>query len=202
VADDFKQLAGFTYEQFKIMLPRFKALDVNKDGSLSVDEFSSSPALAKFPESLRKKLFELLDVNEDGRIDFREFILGFAAASGRVPSKETADLAFDVYDTDHDGVISKQELLDTIISLSPKADEKDHSAEREKLAQELFPTDNSPSLDREAFNKALQTHPQLVSLAFAFDFLRITEKDQAAQKQKDLKENPPSNSPLPNADSL
>lgn len=55
-------------ERFKA----FKDVDVNKDGALSFEEFSSMSRLKNMDESKRRKLFDFLDRDKDGKLHMRE----------------------------------------------------------------------------------------------------------------------------------
>ena len=53
-------------------LRAFKEADVNKDGFLSIEEFSKMKRLARFDEAKKKRLFAYLDKNQDGKLHHRE----------------------------------------------------------------------------------------------------------------------------------
>jgi Ca2+-binding EF-hand superfamily protein len=53
-------------------LKSFEAVDANKDGVLTFEEFSQMRRLTKMDEQKRQKLFDFLDRNKDGKLHMRE----------------------------------------------------------------------------------------------------------------------------------
>lgn len=50
----------------------FKAVDADKDGSITFDEFSTMSRLKNMDEAKRRKLFDFLDRDKDGKLQLRE----------------------------------------------------------------------------------------------------------------------------------
>jgi Ca2+-binding EF-hand superfamily protein len=61
----------FDQDEIKRLAKRFKRLDLNKDGSLSLDEFMSIPELQQNP--LVKRVIDILDTDRNGSIDFQGY---------------------------------------------------------------------------------------------------------------------------------
>jgi len=179
VMDDFYQLAGLGYDQIKKALERFISLDKNQDGLLDLQEFSTNQTFEKFPETLKKRLFDLIDHDGDGHIDFRGFLIGVAGSTGTTPAHDAIDLAFEVYDRDGDGKITKEELIETLETLSHRAHEEKIQTSIKELADTLFSDtvlnehgQNIPNtLSKESFAAAVRANPKLISLAFALDYV-------------------------------
>merc|ERR1712007_302982 len=88
---------------------RFKKLDLDNSGSLSVDEFMSLPELHQNP--LVQRVIEIFDQDGNGEVDFREFIEGVSQFSVKGDKTLKLKFAFKIYDVDKDGFISNGELF-------------------------------------------------------------------------------------------
>jgi Ca2+-binding EF-hand superfamily protein len=75
---------------------QFRALDTNKDGQLSLAEFSAATPNVKVNES-PQQLIEKLDTNKDGKVSAEEF---------RAPRMAN----FNKADLNHDGTLSPAEI--------------------------------------------------------------------------------------------
>lgn len=165
--------------KLKKALERFVLLDKNQDGLLDLQEFSSNQTFEKFPDTLKKRLFELIDHDGDGHIDFRGFVLGVAGSTGTTPAQDAIDLAFEVYDRDQDGKITKEELIETLETLSHRSQEENIKTAIKELADTVYAEsvfnergESVPkSLSKEAFAVAVRNNPKLISLAFALDYV-------------------------------
>lgn len=102
----------FEQDEIKRLGKRFKKLDIDNSGSLSVEEFMNLPELKQNP--LVKRVIEIFDADQNGEVDFKEFLLGISQFS--VKGDKTAKLrfAFRIYDIDNDGYISNGELYQVL----------------------------------------------------------------------------------------
>merc|ERR1712241_1167480 len=64
--------ATFDADEIKRLGKRFKKLDLDNSGSLSVDEFMSLPELQQNP--LVQRVIEIFDDDGNGEVDLKEFI--------------------------------------------------------------------------------------------------------------------------------
>jgi len=71
--------ATFDADEIKRLGKRFKKLDLDNSGSLSVDEFMSLPELQQNP--LVQRVIEIFDDDGNGEVDFKEFIQGISQFS-------------------------------------------------------------------------------------------------------------------------
>ena len=60
-------------DEIRRLSRRFKRLDLNKNGSLSMDEFMSIPELQQNP--LVKRVIDILDTDGNGEVDFQGIII-------------------------------------------------------------------------------------------------------------------------------
>lgn len=94
---------------------RFRKLDLDNSGALSVDEFMSLPELQQNP--LVQRVIDIFDADGNGEVDFKEFIQGVSQFSVKGDKLSKLRFAFRIYDMDNDGYISNGELFQVIIHL-------------------------------------------------------------------------------------
>lgn len=61
---------------------RFRKLDLDNSGALSIDEFMSLPELQQNP--LVQRVIDIFDSDGNGEVDFKEFIYGVSQFSVKV----------------------------------------------------------------------------------------------------------------------
>merc|ERR1712215_17744 len=108
--------ATFDAEEIKRLGKRFKKLDLDNSGSLSVDEFMSLPELQQNP--LVQRVIEIFDDDGNGEVDFKEFIQGVSQFSVKGDKNSKLRFAFRIYDIDNDGFISNGELFQVMKMIS------------------------------------------------------------------------------------
>lgn len=102
----------FDAEEIKRLGKRFKKLDLDNSGSLSVEEFMSLPELQQNP--LVQRVIEIFDTDGNGEVDFKEFIEGVSLFSVKGDKLSKLRFAFRIYDIDRDGYISNGELFQVL----------------------------------------------------------------------------------------
>ncbi|KAK4474726.1 hypothetical protein MN116_001851 [Schistosoma mekongi] len=102
----------FDVEEIKRLAKRFKKLDLDGSGSLSVKEFMSLPELQQNP--LVARVIEIFDTDGNGEVDFKEFIDGMSQFSVKGEKEAKLKFAFKIYDMDKDGYISNGELFQVL----------------------------------------------------------------------------------------
>ena len=105
---------NFDAEEIKRLGKRFKKLDLDNSGSLSVDEFMTLPELQQNP--LVQRVIDIFDEDGNGEIDFKEFIQGVSLFSVKGDKQSKLKFAFRIYDIDNDGYISNSELFQVTVS--------------------------------------------------------------------------------------
>ncbi|NWI75057.1 CANB1 protein, partial [Dryoscopus gambensis] len=93
-------------DEIKRLGKRFKKLDLDNSGSLSVEEFMSLPELQQNP--LVQRVIDIFDTDGNGEVDFKVglFIFDYFFFNSAV--------AFRIYDMDKDGYISNGELFQVL----------------------------------------------------------------------------------------
>ncbi|KAM4751208.1 calcineurin subunit B type 1b [Anableps anableps] len=99
-------------EEVRRLGKRFRKLDLDQSGSLSVDEFMSLPELQQNP--LVRRVVDIFDTDGNGEVDFMEFMEGVSQFSIRGDKLQKLRFAFRVYDMDKDGFISNGELFQVL----------------------------------------------------------------------------------------
>ena len=109
------EVEGFSPEEVQRLEKRFRKLDEDRSGSISVGEFVSIPELKENP--LVKRIVEVFDSDHDGEVDFKEFVMGLAQFRGKENEDLRLKFLFRIYDIDRDGYISNGELFQVKILL-------------------------------------------------------------------------------------
>ncbi|XP_029203065.1 calcineurin subunit B type 1 [Acropora palmata] len=102
----------FDADEIKRLGKRFRKLDLDKSGALSVEEFMSLPELQQNP--LVQRVIDIFDTDGNGEVDFKEFIEGVSQFSVKGDKESKLKFAFRIYDMDNDGFISNGELFQVL----------------------------------------------------------------------------------------
>lgn len=104
--------SNFDGYELRRLARRFKKLDLDGSGTLSVEEFMSLPELQQNP--LVQRVIDIFDLDENGEVDFSEFIHGISQFSVKGDKNVKLRFAFRIYDMDKDGYISNGELFQVL----------------------------------------------------------------------------------------
>lgn len=105
-------VTNFDADEIRRLGKRFRKLDLDNSGSLSVEEFMSLPELQQNP--LVQRVIEIFDEDGNGEVDFQEFIQGVSQFSVKGDKESKLRFAFQIYDIDKDGFISNGELFNVL----------------------------------------------------------------------------------------
>ncbi|CAF4832000.1 unnamed protein product [Pieris macdunnoughi] len=108
---DFK-VENFDADEIRRLGKRFRKLDLDNSGALSIDEFMSLPELQQNP--LVQRVIAIFDADGNGEVDFKEFIQGVSQFSVKGDKLSKLRFAFRIYDMDNDGYISNGELFQVL----------------------------------------------------------------------------------------
>ncbi|KAF7993996.1 hypothetical protein HCN44_011265 [Aphidius gifuensis] len=108
--------SNFDADEIRRLGKRFRKLDLDNSGALSIDEFMSLPELQQNP--LVQRVIDIFDADGNGEVDFKEFIQGVSQFSVKVANSGDKEsklrFAFRIYDMDNDGFISNGELFQVL----------------------------------------------------------------------------------------
>jgi len=104
-----KLTTEFTKPELKRLFRRFKKLDTDKSGSLSVAEFLAIPELEHNP--LVRRVVATFDADKSGEVDFPEFIQALSVFATTDGKENKFKFTFKMYDVDNDGLISNADLF-------------------------------------------------------------------------------------------
>ncbi|MCQ2821526.1 MAG: protein kinase [archaeon] len=102
----------------------FKSLDENNDGKVTLEEIQKGMAIVAKENGMRisniEEIFNKLDTDRSGCIDYNEFLAATLSTEIEKDERALRD-AFNMFDIDHSGKISKQEIA-SIFKTTPDAD--------------------------------------------------------------------------------
>lgn len=107
--EEAKTSSEFTEADIKKLFRRFKKLDTDGSGTLSVQEFLAIPELEHNP--LVRRVVDTFDSDHSGEVDFAEFISALSIFSMATNKDKKMEFCFRVYDVDGDGFVSNADLF-------------------------------------------------------------------------------------------
>ncbi|TXG69415.1 hypothetical protein EZV62_004350 [Acer yangbiense] len=118
----------FSQQEIVSLYQRFCQLDRNAKGFISADEFLSVPEFAMNP--LSQRLLKMVE-----GLNFKDFVAFLSAFSVKASVLQKVELIFKVYDSDCNGKVSFNDILEVLRDLSGTfmSDEQ-----REKVLTQVF----------------------------------------------------------------
>ncbi|XVE89040.1 hypothetical protein DITRI_Ditri19aG0117900 [Diplodiscus trichospermus] len=101
----------FSQQEIVSLYKRFCQLDRNSKGFISADEFLSVPEFAMNP--LSQRLLKMVD-----GLNFKDFVAFLSAFSAKASEDQKIQLIFKVYDSDGNGKVSFNDILEVFRDLS------------------------------------------------------------------------------------
>ncbi|KAK2982813.1 hypothetical protein RJ640_021303 [Escallonia rubra] len=101
----------FSQQEIVSLYQRFCQLDRTAKGFISADEFLSVPEFALNP--LSQRLLRMVD-----GLNFKDFVAFLSAFSAKASMRQKIELIFKVYDSDYNGKVTFNDILDVLRDLT------------------------------------------------------------------------------------
>eukprot|EP00455_Lapot_gusevi_P023977 TRINITY_DN2488_c0_g1_i1.p1 TRINITY_DN2488_c0_g1~~TRINITY_DN2488_c0_g1_i1.p1 ORF type:complete len:177 (-),score=55.00 TRINITY_DN2488_c0_g1_i1:288-818(-) len=98
----------FQENELRRLHRRFRKLDTDGSGTLTLNEFQAIQGLENNP--LVKRVIDIFDTDVSGSVDFAEFISALSIFANTEQKAEKLRFAFKIYDVNNDGFISNGDL--------------------------------------------------------------------------------------------
>lgn len=120
--EHIRMMVPFTSHELNMLVRRFLALDADRSGAISREEFETVPELQHNP--LRDRIFAAFEAErERGRegeeFSFLEFLTALSVFSENGSKAEKTRFLFRVYDFDGDGALSRDDLCGALCRQVP-----------------------------------------------------------------------------------
>ncbi|XP_064625299.1 neurocalcin homolog isoform X2 [Lineus longissimus] len=116
------------------------------------------------PDTFTENVFRTYDTNGDGSVDFREFMIGISVTS-RGSFDEKLKWAFELYDQDNNGSISKEEAIDIITAVQKMHGTAEQSpGELVDKMFESFDLNKDGKLSKEEFIEGSRKDPSFTKM--------------------------------------
>ncbi|ESO94431.1 hypothetical protein LOTGIDRAFT_189116 [Lottia gigantea] len=164
---DFVKKKEFTQEELKEWSEIFKRHSGNKE-YLTEDEFTEvyGMAFTGDPRPFIKHMFRSFDSNRDGVVDYKEFLTGIGCSTSE-DTKTKLSWAFQMYDVDGDGLITKHEIISIIRAMQCMINQHPTDEEIQQTVNDIFRNldrNNDSQISWDEFYKGVQKDPKLLEV--------------------------------------
>ncbi|OZJ04738.1 hypothetical protein BZG36_01803 [Bifiguratus adelaidae] len=128
------------------------------------------PSIAPEDNPFLERLYAAFDVDNNHAVDFNEFVDGLSVFM-KGTSDEKLELSFKLYDLDHDGFISRPDLLEVLTKLSEASADSDQTLEIQDLVNRMFEdldVDGDGKLDLHEYKLSAMKEPLIVDFLEQF----------------------------------
>ncbi|XP_046850744.1 neurocalcin homolog isoform X2 [Xenia sp. Carnegie-2017] len=135
---ELSQRTEFTHKEIKSFYKEFRKK--SKTGSMKLDEFKklySTFFPAGDSSEFAQHTFRVFDANQDGILDFRELIVSLSVMQ-RGTSDERLKWAFNMYDVDGNGFITREELLGILRAIQKLSGKYDDDQLAKEMTDDIF----------------------------------------------------------------
>eukprot|EP00941_MAST-03F_sp_MAST-3F-sp1_P005673 g5673.t1 len=168
-ASDVYKLTNLKRNDALMLLKNFKEKDKNNDGTITFETFCET--IGNPPSELNvsrgnwnkhlERIFNMLDSTGDGLVDYREMIFGLALG-GNNTNENMLNLAFEIYDADGNGTLSRLEVervLTTAKRYRPRVASDENATEVTTELDLMFKDAGTDTIDQTTFHRLAKKNP-------------------------------------------
>jgi len=182
---ELQRVTHFEADEIASLFEHFKSV-VAKQGSgggasddvhVKVDRVLFLQSIGAKGSLFLERMFTLFDKDRDGFISFTDYICGLSILCSRGTLEEKVKFAFDVYDFDNDGRISKDELSEMLVKSFSENDVKITPKQVKSIIEATFieaDRNKDGFIDLAEFKSLTDAHRSILS-NMTLDFKGIIE---------------------------
>lgn len=149
-----------TGAEIRKIFARFQAIDKRNKGVITYQDFLVG--MERKDSESSKRLFNLMDKDGSGEINLKEFMLGLSHLT-QATHEERVQFAFNLFDTDKNGVIDRDELARIVRMSGPMSAQPQWIDRRVNELYESVNLRRNLNIDYDTFVLLAQENPDLIS---------------------------------------